>query len=529
MKNNIIRIVLVFATTVTLYLLYGHFVLQPQSFQHFSLIDDGQSIKYSRDLKKCFIENKCEDMVNSISVAEGGRSRIVYWLIQGFLYQGNGSVDATYQHSLRIYLFGGLMVILFSIISLLANAHPAAILLGIALFVTNYSFSENIIRLGPIEPYQIIFLALFSILFLYKDKIFKNHRKLGYLLMILSFTVFLLSKETSMAVLPVIVLLKFIFPRKYSFKELLLIFLPPTIIFILAKMLLGHGSGVGAVYVSEYNLSPLFVLQNAKNYILTLSTLTLPFMKLSIVVFAVGLLTKNLRKHLLSYELFYWVFLTGTLTAIYFPWKYVLDRYLLMSVFALSLSVTILFTKVINFIESYIVSKIYKFIFVFLLLLIFSNIYFQGAPLNIAKTINYRNWYSSFIKYESDQVGAISRYADKETVYLNATDTLDNWEVLFEIPLHLKYLYEGNYSVERAGDNYPTSGYLFSSTSLQPIYKNSKLLNRYKLLESRSYTINQINPLLFRQGFVSRPLQTLANPPLINPSINYYWEMRKIR
>lgn len=509
------------------YVFYARFVLSPQPYKNFSLIDDGQNIEYSYHFSNCLFKRNCEGLKTEVFINEGGRSRIAYWLFQSFLYQGP-LINAQLQHLIRIYGFGLIMVMLFLFIAVKLKVSLLATILGITIFVTNYSFSENIIRLGTLEPYQVIFLALFSIVFLNSDSIKKRNKIFFYIISIFLLSLLFLVRETSIAVFPVIILICLIFRKSKSVKDCLIILGLPTIFFLLAKKLLA-GSGIGSVYVSDYNLNPLFIFQNAKSFINILMISTSPFIKISFVVTLLGLFFPKTRKLILSEDILYWLFMFIAFTVIYFPWKYVLDRYLLISFFCFSVFVSLLFSRILSVFEENLLVKKYLGIYYVLVFLIFSNLFFRGFPINFARTINYRNWFLTFTQFEADQVKAISGYRDN-IIHINATDALNNWEIVYEIPLHLKYFYEGKTETVRLETPvFPKSGYLFSRLSLEPVISLDSLTkSKYTILNSNSYYVSQIDPIAFRELFKMKPLQALQNPPLLKEGLDYYWEIRKL-
>src|SRR3989304_6557595 len=362
MRKNIILV----ATILIGYLLYARYVLIPQSYKNFSLIDDGQNIEYGYYFQECVFKFKCEDLKTQVMYKEAGRSRVFYWIFQGILYQ-KPLLNAEFQHALRIYFFGSLMVVLLSMLAITAEANPLATILGTIIFITSYSFSENIIRLGPREHYQIIFLGLFSALFLKAGCFKKKNPKLYFIGLTILLTTFFLIRETSIILLPVILLILLIYLKKeWSLKQILLAIGVPTLLFFLAKNLFA-GSGIGVVYKSEYNLDPRFIIQNSKYFMQMLLVSTSPFLKVAIVLSSLGLLSKEIRQLLFSKEIIYWLLLFAGFTAIFFPWKYILDRYLLISIFCFSIFLALIASKYIDVFTKRRLIKNHRFLFYILL------------------------------------------------------------------------------------------------------------------------------------------------------------------
>ena len=511
------------------YLFYARYVLSPQIFKNFSLIDDGQSIKYGIYVRECLVERKCTSFKSQIIevLPDVGLSRTGYWLIQGILYQPP-RVDAQFQHELRIYGFGLALVILFVLSALSARSHAIAVTLGAALFVTNYSFSENMIRLGPIEPYMVLFLGIFSLLFLNLEHISKKLRGPAIIILSLTLIFLLLLKEASIAILPAVFILGILFPKVLHKKALISMLIVSGAIFILVKMFLG-GAQTGPNYSSNYRLNLLFILQNGLNFLKLLSNSLSPFFEIFLIAAPFTLIIKKFRQGIAGSHFVYWLLVFVSFTVILFPWRYVLDRYLLPSIYAFSILVTILISRVMNEIEKMSVFSGWKKVaFQFLAIFTLCNLFFVEAPLNIARTLNYRNWFATFIQFEKDQVDAIAKVKEG-TVYLNAKETIDNWEVVYEIPMHLNYFHGGKPEVERLKLPPPSEGDLFTRSSLESVINLESLSNsNYTLLDSKAYHVSRIDPNAFRNNFGSRPIQTLKNPPFLNEGFRYYWEIRSL-
>lgn len=515
-------------TVVSIYLLYARFVLASQRYNDFSLIDDGEKIQWGIQLRECFIKRNCEGLRNGLIVNESGRSRTAYVLFEGILFQPP-FVTPQFQHLFRIYFVGLLMVIPFTLIAIEFGVTLLPLLLGLAVFVTNYSFSENMIRLGTTEPYQVVLLAWFSLLFLKFDQVRGTYRYVYYFIMVLLITIFFSFRESSIAILPAVLLLALLFPKNGGLKKILIIFGIPTAVYIVQKKILAGNYGTGALYVSNYNFNLKYVLENAKNYLLTFSISTFPFLELSLLISVACLIFKKTRKIIFSKGILYWVFLSFCYLAIYFPWKYTLDRYLTISIFCLTIFVSLLINKIISIINRFSLVRKNRCVFSAILLLILSNIFFLGFSKNLIKTANYRDWFIVFSRFEADQVKAISKYRDGK-VYINLADKMDNWEVIQEIPMHLRFFYEGKPQTEELVEPIPKIGYLFSRNSLDPVVALDYLSkSQYRLLESQKYTVSQIDPLAFEKLFKYRPLQALINPPLMKDNLSYYWEIRKLK
>lgn len=512
------------------YLLYARFILTPHIYKNFSLIDDGQSIEYGHYFQKCITGQGCNDFKIQVVNREGGRSRFGYWVIHGILY-GSRTLNPQIQHEFRIYFIGTIIVFLLSGTLIMYGINPVIIFISTAIFYTNYSFSENLIRLGPIEPYQVIFLGIFSILWLSKKKIIQRYYTFYNLLLVVFLLFFLLLKETSIALVPAIVVSLLLFKKKMDKKLLAVVALVPIIVFIITKHVL-TGGGIGGVYISEYSFNLSTMTINGKEFVLLILNSTSPFIKMTIIILLIMFLVKKLREFLFSADCIYWLLVFLSFTVVLFPWKYILDRYLLISIYSFSIFFALVMSKLLRFIYQYLGSKflVVHFLFDPLLFLIMIFLFLRGGSLNLAKTINYRNWFSTFTQFEGDQIGAIAEYADLGTMYINAQEITENWEVVYEIPLHLKYFYNGKPKTERLTESImPSRGFLFSRMSLKPVVDFENLSKKiYPIISSKSYYVSQIDPIAFRQSFKYKPIATFKTPPILKDGFKYYWEIRKI-
>jgi len=514
-----------------IYILYASFVLKPSSLTNFSLIDDGQSVQYSKYITQCVNDGACSNFKNLIANIEGGRSRLGYWGLQSILYRDT-LLNALFQHKFRIYLIGLLLV--YSLILCLKQTASKwlSILLGCAIFVSNYSFTENIVRLGPIEPYQIVIFGLFSFILISYGQKNSNFSRIKILLIFLLMIMFFSLKEVSIAILPSIIYLALSSKNIKARRNLITVTVLSLSFFIATKFLLA-GGGIGTVYLNEYKLSLTYIFKNSRAYINLFSNISSPFLKTSGLMFLLGVCIKDIRKQILERKLLYWLINLVTFTLILFPWSYVLERYLLINIFCL----VVFFITLLNIYINYFLNKTIsifgdrrKFLFKVSIFVVVSNLFFRELPINYAMSINYINWFKIFTRFEHDQVKSIASLFGSP-VYINGKNVLNNWEIIYEIPLHLKYFYSQDASnIFNYEDQMIRNGYIFSRTSLDPIYEFEELdKQKYVIVDSEKYYVEQIDPLIFREEFNLRPLQTILYPDKNGKEIFYYWEIRKLK
>ena len=156
------------------------------------------------------------------------------------------------------------------------------------------------------------------------------------------------------------------------------------------------------------------------------------------------------------------------------------------------------------------------------------NAFSRGLPINLAKTLNYRNWFLVFTTFEKNQVEAIAKY-EKQKLYINARENINNWEVLYEIPIHLKFLYNSPQNVELLKKELPKDGYVFSRSPFDLEISLDELDElSYKRIDYQHYSVDQIDPIEFRKVFVLKPIQTTLSPPIVEDKHEYYWEIREL-
>jgi hypothetical protein len=342
-------------------------------------------------------------------------------------------------------------------------------------------------------------------------------------------------KETNFALVPTLVAYEIIKNKKRFKKYSYTLFIFPSAIFLIGLLLSRGLTGrnlISPVYSSNYVTKISFIIANAKSVVRSISNSTLPFPKLFLAISPFIIFNRKLRKKIISMKYIYWAIFSLFFTIILFPWRFTLERYQLVSLFALSIILGISIGKTIRHFFDEILDKIHskniRLLFKLVVFVVTLNLLFRGFPINYARSVNYGKWYANFINFEKEQVAVINGYVD-EGLYVNAKRSEGTVEVLYEIPLHLEYLYGNKNSVKRIEEELPDKGYIFSRTPFDLTFQIEELedFNLEKIV-SKSYYVEQIDPLSFRNLFVLRPIQTIQSPPLKNEGLEYYWEIRKI-
>lgn len=534
---NIIKkhFILLLAITVV-YFVYVFLAIKPFNLSHFSLTDDGQVLMQNFSfIKDCVIGNGCFKFFDQTLELGTGRYRPVYWLIQDVVYGVFGS-NPVLLHSFRVYFVGYLSVILLAVVLLDIGTTSIPTFLGTLLFFTTFSFSENVIRLGPNEPYQVIFLAVFSLFYLSGTKIIKSRFwYFAILLSVLVWAVFI--KETDIVVLPVVFLIEILFRKRGKFpRRLVISFAILVTLFVLTflakKFVPTVVSKDTPAYTSNYELNPVKIAENAVVVLNLLMNSLSPYLKLSVVLLPILFVLKKTRKILMQKKIIYWFLFSLFSVGIMFPWKYLLERYLLVSIFGLSVLITVVLDTSLQLFRENIwpinISRFANVLFNMTIFIFALNLLMRGFPINLAKTINYSTWYAQFTGFESDQVQALLKY-NNANIYINGVNNLNDWEFLYEIPIHFKFLYGVRARTKLLTNIKNARGYVFSRSSFDSAVDLDKIEKTgFQIVDSKSYEIAQVDPFAFKAEFVMKPIETVLNPPYQKVGLNYYWEIREI-
>ncbi|MDQ3008757.1 MAG: hypothetical protein M3Q81_04120 [bacterium] len=531
MISTPVRLNLLWATSiigiVICYIVFAKLVFLSQPIRYFSLIDDGQAYDNAHILKECVLTLECDGAVPILVEKEFGRFRPMYWILQSLQFQ-IANFDAAAIHVVRVLFIGSLLVLLLVLNIYSITKSVLGALFGTMFFISTYSFAENIIRLGPSDSFQLIFIATFSLLFLHFSKLKKFlSSKVLMTFMILCLIAASLIRETSIALLPVILGTGIFFGTPdFKMKKLPFI-LTPFLLIVLGKYVARPESNT-LNYGGFYSTSVSNILATTEAYISILLPLTKYLLPLVTLVF-LGIILDKLKSKFSSRALFYWIITGLCFVAIFLPWQFALERYLLICLFAVAVSVGGVVGIAINEIKLFLqnTSHQYKQYFsagiTVLAVILLSNFYFMTFGLQIAKSLNYAHWYRNYVRYEHDLVTAIAE--TDESLYLNAVNTLDNWEVLYELPLHLRFYFNQERTLEITETLEPNM-LVLSTSSLLPVPElSAEIASSSTVVRTNTFEIQQINVLAFRSKLRVHPLQTIMNPDFETQTINHTWSI----
>jgi len=520
---------------VILYLIYAALTLKPDTYRYFSLIDDGQSLHNYYALKDCVLESDCSGAQALLIEKEFGRFRPGYWIINSLFFMF-GQANPVTIHLLRILLLGSALCLLICASVFTVTRSFLGAVISSIIFYASISFTENMVRIGPAEPYQLLMVAAFSLTFLHFKKISKVLSPLvTTVLMVLLLLLACLVKETTVALLPVLVFF-FIFYRTHLPLGTWLSLLLPFVSIILGKVISQPDSNV-TNYGSFYSVNPQNIVATLVAYSQIVVNTVKWFLPLCAGFASLVLFRQTEIKQ--PKALIYWLLLGLSFFAILLPWRFVLDRYLLIVFFTVAVLIgsvyELLLQKCISVAIRILYTTPYRrfsslipIVLSLVMLVICSNIFVLSMALQLGKSKNYASWYSEYLRYEHTLVKALADAPG--LVHLNGLDTLDNWEVLYELPLHLDYFYGQSGKLTLAPKNLDGVDILLQTTSLAPNPDVSEMiLTKGQIIDQNRVEVPQLDLIAFRQDLRYKPLQTLLNPPVADEKITHQWQLYEVR
>ena len=475
MKNNFFSRWWVFLVAIVF--LVG--IVQPWRLNNFSLVDDGQSALYAHKFSACISKFECSDIGDYLMERQFGRLRPFYWVLQMVTFAVFGN-NATAQH------IGRMMLIIFMIFGFVYWGNKLRIKnygldFGLIFFLSSFSLIENTVRLGPIEPWQlVILLSMFFVL---------TEFGLNWVAIIV-WTFLLLTKETSIGFLPVIVCLEIFLHGMKNIKRLILMLLISIIIVGIIRVIPITGGAYSENYVFSLNLIWLDFVGYWNILRVSFGWMWWVFM-----IGSIGLFVKPKE----NVYRFIWLLTIVVGTAILLPWKYVLDRYILIPCFGISLLMASYINDFFNlkFVRQKTFVKI--LLVVSVLVLTIPNI-----AHNVVVGVNYVNWFRSFSIY--DQSLVVNLVKLNKPVCLNFKDNLENCEVWYEIPIQINLMHHSRINVSQwDGKNQDC---VIVSRSINEKNFEDRSLNRAEI--TKRVTINQFVVEDFDKEFLINPIKAIT-------------------
>lgn len=528
MKRYIPLIVLV--GIFFLYIFYSTSILKLGDLGHFSLIDDGQSFLNSEIIDNCIAKKDCSMISSVVFEKDFGRFRPLYWFLQwavGSVF-GNNAVS---HHLFRGIFIGGMLLITMFVFLNRIKTKTIGIIFSVSIFFPSIVFAENIVRLGPVETWQLLFITFFTLLFTYSQKKEKVSIFIEILIYILSFLLSTI-KETSIAIIVPIIISSIIY------KKVNRISIFSTLIILLSVLIGKAITSIGPAsipYSENYNLSlsniKIYYENSLKYYRLFVLNIPIIF-NLFWYILPLSAIINKIRKNIYQYDFVFLCLIFLSFVGILIPWKFVLDRYLFIPLFFLSIIIGKVFGEIFKFIIEKISTNVSTGISIFASVIVISSVISSSSIANYVKSYNYSKWFKEFTLFEHDQVEAISK-TNSDTIYLNLTESIDNWEIIFEYPLHLKYFYpdtKKNIVLLRETKKINSPITLFSRSSSVPVIPQTEILSKYiysKVFLQKKYYVDQIDIEKFMKEYYRHPLKVIFYPPITTGRYEYSWEIRE--
>ena len=333
---------------------------------YWMLVDDGWDVVFSRTLFEKLSSINLAGFVSQL-LETGGRFRPVYWMYHMWVWLIGGN-SYQFHHFAHMLVIGITVLFIYLIIKELTHSKYVSFFAALFYLLTPLN-TENVFRLGPQEPLLAMFLGITFYLVIKGQKIF-----LPCLIVILA----IFSKETAVAILPVL-FFYYIYGKKNKLvgnkKQSSYLWTTAcisSVVLILTTFLRRGG------YSSNYSFDLSMWFDTLLIYIKELSNNTLYIFPLFSIIYltrTVARLFKRQKMIASKLDLFEFLFFAGffCFLVIQLPWKYALTRYLMPSIFFLTLFI---FTEV--YIVHRLLSRIklsrqYRQVFKYLL--VFAGIY----------------------------------------------------------------------------------------------------------------------------------------------------------
>jgi hypothetical protein len=286
----------------------------------FSWIDDAKNILVSSQLVESF-KNLNFQGLKLIFFEGNGRFRVIYWLYQAFEYW-LGGISPVAHFALHYLIILATSIFIFETVRTITKSKYVGLFSGL-IYILSPINTENIFRLGPVEPLLAFFVTV-SLFFLLRNKLFLS-------ILFLFFASF--SKETAFVVwLPIFLalLLKRILYKKRDkrFEKYCLwgvIFLIPIVATTLFRRT-GYSTFYEFAFVDIAQRFLSYVDLILKGFAPFVGIFTLSYL-IRLVLFFREKRAKRNGFEFIEQGIFLAIFLVFVL--VQSPWKYVLERYLM--------------------------------------------------------------------------------------------------------------------------------------------------------------------------------------------------------
>jgi len=479
---------------------------------YWMLVDDGWDVVFSRTLFEKISKFNFAGFFSQLVILENeGRFRPVYWFYQTTVWI-IGKDSPQFQHFAHMLVIGLTVFVIYLIMNELTRSKLVSFFGSISylLIPTN---TENIFRLGPQEPLLVLFLSLIFYLLISNKKVF-----LSCLILVLC----IFTKETSVAILPVLFLYYFLGKNQKFIKNKKQGFYLWFFVCISSMLLILVTSLTRSGYATNYYFSLPMILYNLTIYLKALSKDTLFVFPIFFMIFCLRI-TLGLfkKKNILPTKLDFFEFLFSLgficFLLIQLPWKYPIPRYLMPGVFFVIIFLYLEIYRDIILLTKINLIKNNKRILLVSLIIVATCICFLWGFQLISKEASSVSYYEAFNK--------MAGYPINTTILINTPKGENSYEIQIQLSefwnrtdlkvgcLDLQNLPEGNYVVVDADQllrNYPHN-------KLNSLFQNEpetiKNFSRVLLITTPSDLIEQsikklADYLINRKPFTSTVLYT---------------------
>ena len=454
---------------------------------YWMLVDDGYNVVFSRTLFEKLTSLNIAGFFSQLLEA-GGRFRPVYWIYHMLVWIiGRNSFQ--FHHLVHMLVIGLTIYFIYRILHKLTESKTISFLGAITYLLIPIN-SENILRLGPQEPLVALFLSIYFYL------IIEGKRKI---LPILFLFLAIFTKETSVAILPVVILYYLLSKtiKSSKIKTLSIYSVVSVCVFSLLTIIITtvNRSGYSTNYIFDQNI----ILHNFLVFTREISIHTLYLFPLIPVLYIGRLVASYIRKRKMlssKADLFELVFFSGFVVfmVIQLPWKYDLTRYLMPSIFFL---ITFTFIEINNLLKMFrnnrfVINhkRILKTIVITVCIYVFSiwGIVLLSKERNF---VSYRNLTSRLAELPRNTLILVNTYEGEASM-----------EIVDEISIHLSEFW-GRTDMEVQyldTSRMPGVNYVILSTNrIPPKYSEQELTSRFGdkiyTVENRSKEIIVTTPL----------------------------------
>jgi len=414
-----------------LFTIFG-IIFIPNLFIKWSLIDDGYTLFISRSLNENIFSFNLDGIAEIIF--EGtGRIRPVYWIYNYIVWLIGGNNPFVHRF-FHVVIWFVISLLVFVVVKRVTNKDFVAGL-GVITVLLSPLNMENILRLGPQEPLMLVLILLgFWLLLFKKESVYST----------VFFILALFTKETSVALLPVLFIIFLLRDKLKIEKEIVFKVVFYNVVFsslIFVNYLLHSNKG----YISNYVIDISYVYRNLIDNLKIIHLYSGSFLIAFLILFLLNYL--EIRKISYYSALFFALFITFTL--IQAPWEFVLARYLTPAISFLVISFAI---ELGIFLKLYDKNKVIKPIFV-LFLVLFTVIYLFTRILNLYHS-SLKSVYETDLYHKSIMLLA-KNLSENKRICVNLLESESTMEYVKELELHLSEIYDR----EDLGVYYLNKGY----------------------------------------------------------------------